>query len=96
MRKLVLSSAKKASKCLVKIHEQIAKKANSFNSMIQDAIGSRFIESFLYCCPVDILVDHYLNEHIIPNIVTYSKHIYANYPIQTLLKHRLQNDHQVS
>ena len=57
--------------------------------MIQDAVGSRFIESYLYACPTDLLVEFYINEHLVPNIVAYSKHIYANYSIQTLIKHRL-------
>ena len=36
-----------------------------------------------------------MNEHIIPNIVVYCKHIYANYPIQTLVKHRLKIEPKV-
>jgi hypothetical protein len=37
-------------------------------------------------------VDHYLNEHLIPNIVVYTKDRYANYPIQSLLKYRVTNE----
>lgn len=95
MRKFYLTNEKKAKKVLTKVHEQLSKKANSFGSMIQDSIGSRFIESFLFACPIDILVEHYLNELILPNLVNYSKHIYANYPIQTLIKHRLASSSEL-
>jgi hypothetical protein len=78
------------------IHKQFVKKPNSFQAMIQDAIGSRFIESFLYVCDGDLLIDHYLETLIIPNLVTYVNHIYANYPIQALLKHRIESESRVS
>jgi hypothetical protein len=71
------------------IHEQFVKKSNSFHSVIKDSIGSRFAESFLLCCKTDLLVEHYLNAHLLPNLVDYAKHIYANYSIQTLVKHRV-------
>jgi hypothetical protein len=63
--------------------------------MIQDAVGSRFIESFLFACPADLLVDHYFEKLIQPNLVTYVNHSYANYPIQMLLKHRVAAEPRV-
>lgn len=92
LRKLSTTYPDISSNVIDAIHKQFVKKSNSFHTMIQDSIGSRFIESFLYSCPIDLLVDYYLNEHITPNIVSYSKHIYANYPIQTLVKHRLKSE----
>ncbi len=77
------------------IHKQFEKKPASFHSMIQDSIGSRFIETFLYVAPVDLLTEYYLQKNILPNIVAYSKHTYANYPIQTLVKHRLEHEPEV-
>ena len=67
------------------INESLNKKSNAFHSMIQDAIGSRFIETFLYCASNEIK-DIFINQNIVPNITVYCKHIYANYVIQTLLK----------
>ncbi|CAF0712043.1 unnamed protein product [Brachionus calyciflorus] len=91
LRKLATSYPDKSSETLEKIHKQFVKKPNSFNSMIQDSIGSRFIESFLLACPSELL-KVYLDENLLPNIVTYSKHIYANYPIQTLVKYRMDKE----
>lgn len=95
LRKLYTNYSDKCSSIIEKIHKQFVKKSNSFNSMIQDAKGSRFIESFLLASQSEMLT-FYLNENILPNIVTYSKHIYANYPIQTLIKHRMHNEPAVS
>ncbi len=67
------------------INENLNKKASAFHSMIQDAIGSRFIETFLFCASNEIK-QQYLTKNIVPCIVCYSKHIYANYVIQTLLR----------
>lgn len=77
------------------IHEQFVKKPNSLGSMIQDAVGSRFVESFLFACTGDTLA-HYLDTHLVPNCVTYARHIYANYPVQTLLKFKIDSEPQVS
>jgi hypothetical protein len=96
LRKLYTTYADDSVSILESIHEQFVKKPNSFHSMIQDSIGSRFIESFLYTCPIDILTEFYLEQHLIPKIVLYSKHIYANYPIQALIKHRLDKDSKVN
>ena len=91
LRKMFALFPDKCSSIIEKIHRQFAKKPNSFNSMIQDSKGSRFIESFLLSCHSEILTI-YLNENILPNIVTYSKHIYANYPIQALIKYRMHSE----
>jgi hypothetical protein len=96
IRKLYLTYPESSVEILTHIHEQFVKKPNSFHSMIQDAIGSRFIESFLYACPSNILCEFYLEQHLIPKVVIYSKHIYANYPIQALIKYRLEKDSQVN
>ena len=95
LRKLSTTYPKACADVVGNIHAQFVKKPNSFHSMIQDAIGSRFIESFLYACPVDLLVEFYLEQHLIPKIVVYAKHIYANYPVQTLIKYRLEKEPQV-
>ncbi|RNA19736.1 nucleolar 9 [Brachionus plicatilis] len=91
LRKMFTNFPDKCSSIIDKIHKQFAKKPNSFHSMIQDAKGSRFIESFLLSSHSEILTI-YLNDNILPNVVTYSKHIYANYPIQTLIKHRMEKE----
>jgi hypothetical protein len=67
------------------IHNKLSEKTNAFHSMIQDAIGSRFLETFLYCA-TDEIKTIYIRNNIVPNISLYSKHVYANYVIQTLLK----------
>ena len=95
MRKLYSSYPKASSDLINKIHLQFVKKASSFHSMIQDSIGSRFIESFLLCCPTELLVDYYLEKHLIPNVTAYCKHTYANYSVQSLLKYRLQTEPKV-
>lgn len=94
LRKLSLSYPEQNEETIELIHKQFTKKPNSFNTMIQDSIGSRFIESFLFASTDEIL-EHYLENNLIPNIVQYSKHIYANYSIQTLVKHRMHSDSQV-
>lgn len=95
LRKLNKTYQEMSDELVESIHKQFTKKSNSFHSMIQDSIGSRFIESYLYVCNTDLLVSYYLEEHIITNIVAYSKHIYANYPIQMLVKYRIHSDSQV-
>lgn len=95
MRKLNGIYSEISSDLIQTIHKQFEKKSSSFHSMIQDSIGSRFIESFLLVAPTDLLANYYLEKHIIPNIVAYSRHTYANYPIQTLLKHRLEHEPEV-
>ena len=92
LRKLNTSYSEITTELVNKIHEQFEKKSSSFHSMIQDAIGSRFIETYLFIAPANLLVDHYFEKHILTNLVAYSKHIYANYPIQALLKYRLENE----
>lgn len=67
------------------IHKNLSEKTNAFHSMIQDAIGSRFLETFLYCASNEIK-GVYIANNIVPNVACYCKHIYANYVIQTLLK----------
>ena len=67
------------------IHKNLSEKTNAFHSMIQDAIGSRFLETFLYCAS-DEIKSIYIKNNLVPNIPLYSKHVYANYVIQTLLK----------
>lgn len=94
MRKIYTTHPKLSLKLNRSIHEQFNKKTSSFHSLIQDAVGSRFIESFLYSCNWDIL-NQYLEKHLIPNIVNYSKHIYANYPIQALIKFKIDQEPQV-
>ncbi len=96
MRKLYTSYPEISSELINSIHKQFVKKSSSFHSMIQDSIGSRFIESFLCCCPSDLLADYYLEKHILPNLVSYCKHTYANYSIQSLIKHRLELEPKVS
>lgn len=76
------------------IHDQFAKKPNSFASMIQDAVGSRFVESFLYACSGGTL-EHYVDTWLVPNCVAYTRHIYANYPVQTLIKFKIDHEPQV-
>ena len=95
LRKLYTAYPNECVKVINSIHQTFVKKPNSFKSMIQDSIGSRFIESYLYACPADLLVEFYINEHLAPNIVTYAKHIYANYPVQTLIKHRLHSSPEI-
>ena len=89
LRKLYATYPNDSANVINSIHETFVKKPNSFKSMIQDSVGSRFIECYLYTCPTDLLVEFYINEHLVPNIVAFSKQIYANYSIQTLIKHRL-------
>jgi hypothetical protein len=96
LRKLFLTYEDTCAQVVEKIHANFLKKPNSFHSMIQDSIGSRFIESYLFSCQADLLIDHYLSEHLIPNICFYSKHVYANYAIQALIKHRLVIEPRVS
>ena len=91
LRKLAGTHPDKCVEVIEKVHKQFVKKPNSFHSMIQDAIGSRFIESFLLVTNSECL-NIYLENNILPNIVAYSKHIYANYPIQTLVKYRMENE----
>lgn len=92
LRKLNSSYSDISANLVAKIHEQFEKKASSFHSMIQDSIGSRFIETYLLIAPSDLLKDYYFEKHLLPNLIVYSKHIYANYPVQTLLKYRLENE----
>ncbi len=96
LRKLAVTYPEQCGEIINVIHKQFLKKSNSFHSMIQDAVGSRFVESFLFACPIDLLVDHYLEKLINPNLVAYVNHVYANYPIQTLLKHRTANEPRVN
>jgi hypothetical protein len=95
MRKLYGSYPEESAELSQTIHNQFVKKASSFSAMIQDSIGSRFIESFLYTCPIDLLHDYYLETHLLPNLTTYCKHIYANYSIQSLIKYRLITEPKV-
>ena len=95
LRKLSTTYPELVSEVVDLIHMQFVKKPNSFHSMIQDGVGSRFIESFLFACPGDLLVDYYLENLILPNLLTYANHIYANYPLQALLKHRFQTEPRV-
>jgi len=96
MRKLYMSYPKESAELSKSLHKQFVKKASSFHSMIQDSIGSRFIESFLFTCPIDLLEDYYLSEHVLPNITMYCKHTYANYSVQSLLKYRLEHEPKLS
>ncbi len=96
LRKLNTSYSEISNDLIQVIHKQFEKKSSSFHSMIQDSIGSRFIETFLFVAPADLVVDYYFDKHILPNIVSYSKHTYANYPIQTLVKHRLEHEPKVN
>lgn len=94
VQKLKSTYEELSTKMINSIHGQFLKKPNSFQAMIQDAVGSRFIESYLLACHADLLT-HYLDEHIIPNVVKYCKHIYANYPIQSLIKYRMATESEV-
>lgn len=92
MRKLYDCYPVASAELIESIHKQFVKKSSSFHSMIQDSIGSRFIESYLYCCPIELLHNYYLETHLLPNITMYCNHIYANYPIQSLIKYRLESE----
>lgn len=94
-RKLYANHPDVSAKHVRSIHAQFVKKPNSFQSMIQDAVGSRFVESFLFACTDDTLT-HYLDTFLVPNCVTYARHIYANYPVQTLLKFKIDVEPQVT
>lgn len=76
------------------IHKKMKIKENSFHSMIQDVVGSRFIEAFLCLCNSKIR-EHYFEKFLLPNISAYSVHLYANYVLQSLLR-SLNDDTQVS
>ncbi len=95
MRKLYVCYPELSADLINSIHKQFVKKSSSFHSMIQDSIGSRFIESFLCCCPSELLIEYYLEKHLLPNLITYCKHTYANYSIQSLLKYRLESEPKV-
>lgn len=93
MRKLVKNNSKQLEKIVNLIHTQLEAKTSSFHTMIQDAVGSRFIETFLYCAQNEIKAI-YIDNFLLPKIVAYSNHVYANYIIQTLLK-SMQNDNNL-
>ncbi len=68
MRKLYASYPVASAELTQKLHSQFVKKASAFHSMIHDSIGSRFIESYLFTCPGDLLESYYLKEHLIENM----------------------------
>lgn len=93
-RKLAVAHPDLALKHVKCINAQFVKKPNSFGSMLQDAVGSRFVEAFLFAATGDTL-KHYLDEFLVPNCVAYARHVYANYPIQTLIKFKIDTEPQV-
>lgn len=90
MHKLSFKYEGECVKLVELVDKQLKKKQSAFHSMIQDPIGSRFIETFL-CLASSEICQHYFDKFIFENSVAYCKHIYANPVIQSLLKN-MNND----
>ncbi len=68
MRKLYASYPVASAELSQRLHGQFVKKASAFHSMVHDSIGSRFIETYLYTCPGELLENYYLKEHLLENV----------------------------